>query len=92
MKHRQLATFFNFEISGLADRFLMEIEENVNSGWENGSLERYVLVPFEAGTLVILVQRLHGTGQPKQIMAPQYIGEPSPGPTQRNGSVVIRRL
>jgi hypothetical protein len=27
-----LATFFNFEISGLADRFLMEIEENVNPG------------------------------------------------------------
>jgi hypothetical protein len=27
-----LAKFFNFEISGLADRFLMEIEENVNAG------------------------------------------------------------
>jgi hypothetical protein len=26
-----LAKFFNFEISGLADRFLMEIEENVNA-------------------------------------------------------------
>ena len=25
-----LATFFNLEISGLPDRFLMEIEENVN--------------------------------------------------------------
>jgi hypothetical protein len=25
-----LATFFNFEISGLADRFLMEMKENVN--------------------------------------------------------------
>jgi hypothetical protein len=28
----QLAKFFNFEISRLADRFLIEIEENVNSG------------------------------------------------------------
>jgi hypothetical protein len=27
---RWLATFSNFEISGLADRFLIEIEENVN--------------------------------------------------------------
>ena len=26
----QLATLFNFEINGLADRFLIEIEENVN--------------------------------------------------------------
>jgi len=25
-----LATFFHFEISGLTDRFLMEIEEDVN--------------------------------------------------------------
>jgi hypothetical protein len=29
-----LATFFNLQISGLADRFLMEIEENVNLGTE----------------------------------------------------------
>lgn len=27
---RCLATFFNFEINGLADRFLMEMEEKVN--------------------------------------------------------------
>jgi hypothetical protein len=33
------------------------------------------MVPFEAGTLVILVQRLQRTGQPKQIMAQQYIPE-----------------
>jgi hypothetical protein len=32
--YRLLATFFNFEISGLADEFLMEIEENVNLGME----------------------------------------------------------
>jgi hypothetical protein len=37
-----LAALFNFEISGLADRFLMEIEQNVNSGWEKGSFQRYL--------------------------------------------------
>jgi hypothetical protein len=34
--HRLLATFFNFKIDGLADRFLMKIEENVNPGAEKG--------------------------------------------------------
>jgi hypothetical protein len=33
-KSIDLATFFSFEISMLADRFLMEIEENVNPGAE----------------------------------------------------------
>ena len=28
--------FFNFEIKGLADSFLMEIEQNVNPGMEKG--------------------------------------------------------
>jgi len=42
-KHIYLATFFNFEINGLADRFLMEIEENVNSGREKASFQRYLL-------------------------------------------------
>jgi len=32
--YRFLARFFNFEISRLADSFLMEIEENVNPGTE----------------------------------------------------------
>jgi hypothetical protein len=31
-----LATFFNFEINGLPDRSLMEIEENVNPGTQKG--------------------------------------------------------
>jgi hypothetical protein len=35
-----LATFFNIEISGLADRFLIEIGTNVNCRWRNGSFER----------------------------------------------------
>jgi hypothetical protein len=48
------------------------------------------MVPFEAGTLVILVQRLQRAGQPKQIMASQYVLEFSPGPTQRNGAVFMR--
>jgi hypothetical protein len=50
------------------------------------------MVPFEAGTLVILVQRLQRTGQPKQIMAPQYVPESSPGRTQPNGAIVIQRF
>jgi hypothetical protein len=36
-EHSFLATLVNFEISGLADRFLIEIEENVNPGVERGS-------------------------------------------------------
>jgi hypothetical protein len=32
-----------FQISGLPDRSLLEIEQDVNSGWENGSFERYLL-------------------------------------------------
>jgi hypothetical protein len=39
-----LATYFNFEISGLSDRFLMEIEENVNPGTEKGQFSK---IPFE---------------------------------------------
>jgi hypothetical protein len=39
-----LATFFNFEIKGLADRFLMEIEENVNPGTEKRQFSK---IPFE---------------------------------------------
>ena len=39
-----LATFFNFEISGLADTFLMEIEENVNPGIEKRQFSK---IPFE---------------------------------------------
>jgi hypothetical protein len=39
-----LAKFFNFEISGLADRFLMEIEENVNLGTEQRHFSK---IPFE---------------------------------------------
>jgi hypothetical protein len=35
------------------------------------------MASFKAGTLVILAQRLHRTGQPKQIMAPQYVPESS---------------
>jgi hypothetical protein len=42
--HRLLATFFNFEINRLADRFLMEIEENVNPGKETGQFSK---IPFE---------------------------------------------
>jgi hypothetical protein len=38
-----LATFFSLEISGLADSFLMEIEENVNSGQQTSSFKRYLL-------------------------------------------------
>jgi hypothetical protein len=44
-----LATFFNFEIKWLADRFLIEIEENVNSGRENGSFQRYLLKTEKIG-------------------------------------------
>jgi hypothetical protein len=33
-EHNFLATVFKFQINGLADRFLMEIEENVNPGME----------------------------------------------------------
>jgi hypothetical protein len=40
---RLLAKFSTHEISGLADRFLMEIVTNVNSGQENGSFQRYLL-------------------------------------------------
>jgi hypothetical protein len=38
-----LAMLFNFEIKGLADRFLMEIEENVNPG---GQERRFSEIPF----------------------------------------------
>ena len=31
-KYKYLATFFNIQISGLSDRSLMEMEENVNPG------------------------------------------------------------
>lgn len=34
VKYRLLATFFNIQISGLPDRSLMEIGENVNLGME----------------------------------------------------------
>ena len=40
---RSLATFFNFEISGLADRSLMEIEENVNPGTQKGGFSEIPL-------------------------------------------------
>ena len=33
----------NLEISGLPDKFLMEIEENVNPGTGNGGFQRYLL-------------------------------------------------
>ena len=39
-----LAKFFNHEIRGLADRFLMEIEENVNPGTERRQFSK---IPFE---------------------------------------------
>ena len=39
-----LATLFNFEISELADRFLMEIEENVNPRTEELQFSK---IPFE---------------------------------------------
>ena len=39
-----LATFFNFEINGLADRFVMEIEENVNPGTGKRQFSK---MPFE---------------------------------------------
>jgi hypothetical protein len=38
-----LAKFFNFEINGLADRFIMEIGTNVNCRWKNSSFQRYLL-------------------------------------------------
>ena len=41
--YRLLATFFNIQISRLADRFLMEIEENVNGSEENSCFQRYRL-------------------------------------------------
>ena len=41
--NRFLATLFNIQINGLADRFLMEIEENVNPGTEKGSFQRHLL-------------------------------------------------
>ena len=40
---RYLAKSFNLEISGLADRFLMEIEKNVNLRRKRGSFQRYLL-------------------------------------------------
>ena len=39
-----LATFFNIQISGLADRFLMEIEENVNPGTGKRQFSK---IPYE---------------------------------------------
>ena len=42
-KDRSLATFFNIQINRLADRFIMEIEENVNGGEEKG---RFSQIPF----------------------------------------------
>jgi hypothetical protein len=39
-----LAKLFNFEISGLAHSFLMEIEENVNPGTGK---RRFSKIPFE---------------------------------------------
>ena len=41
---RLLAIFFNIQISGLRDRSLMEIEENVNLGTEE---RRFSKIPFE---------------------------------------------
>jgi len=38
-----LAKFVSLEISGLADRFLLEIVRNVNSGQKNGTFQRYLL-------------------------------------------------
>jgi hypothetical protein len=38
-----LATFFNFAINSLADRLLMEIEENVNG---DGEKRRFSQIPF----------------------------------------------
>jgi len=43
-EHTCLATFFNFEISGLADRLLREIEENVNPGMAKRQFSK---IPFE---------------------------------------------
>jgi hypothetical protein len=40
---RSLATFFNFAINSLADRLLMEIEENVNG---DGEKRRFSQIPF----------------------------------------------
>ena len=42
--HSSLATFFNIQISGLPNRFLLEIEENVNSG---RGKRRFLKIPFE---------------------------------------------
>jgi len=41
--YNSLAKVFNFEISGLPDRFLMEMEENVNPGMGKGQFSRYAL-------------------------------------------------
>jgi hypothetical protein len=41
--HRLLATFFNIQISGLADRFVMEIAENVNPGTEKRQFSKIAL-------------------------------------------------
>jgi hypothetical protein len=38
-----LAKFFNLEINGLADRFLMESKENVNPRMEKGQFSK---IPF----------------------------------------------
>jgi len=46
-KYRFLAKVFNFEISGLPDRFLMEMEENVNPGMGKGQFSK---IPFENRT------------------------------------------
>jgi hypothetical protein len=40
---RVLATFFDSKISVLADRFLMEIEENVNPGTEKRQFSKITL-------------------------------------------------
>jgi hypothetical protein len=40
---RFLATFFNYEISGLPDKYLMEIEENVNAGIEKRHFSKITL-------------------------------------------------
>ncbi|KPK30649.1 MAG: hypothetical protein AMK69_02810 [Nitrospira bacterium SG8_3] len=39
-ENHSFAKFFEFEISCLADKFLMEAEEDVKSGRENGGLQR----------------------------------------------------
>ena len=42
-EYNVLATFFNIQISGLAERFLMEIEENVNPGTQKGGFSEIPL-------------------------------------------------